>query len=151
MFSKLVGSKSQKFVSLVALLSCTVANAETTAFDPFKYSTLGVWASTPLSLSARVGLAVPLNNESALTVGNEFGLYGNKQFVGYRVILRGHGVAWGGVELAHWKTRSHAWLADSNTDYYGVEAHLLVFRAGLMFPQGEGHHPTLTAGAGFGF
>jgi hypothetical protein len=133
------------------LLSSSAVQAEDSSFDLARYSTLGVWANAPLGVSARIGVAVPVTKESAVTLGNEFGLYGNKQFLGYRMFVSAHSIAWGGVELAHWKTRAHPWLADARTDYYGVEAHMLFFRAGLMFPQGEGHHPTLTGGVGLGF
>ncbi|MBV8634156.1 MAG: hypothetical protein JO002_06675 [Burkholderiaceae bacterium] len=138
-------------IALAAVLASAAAHAADSSFDPFKYSTVGVWAGAPLGVSARLGLAIPVSNESAITAGGEAGLYGSKQFVGYRMFVSAHGVAWGGVELAHWKTRSHPWLADDHTDYYGVEAHMLFFRAGLMFPKGEGHHPTLAGGVGLGF
>lgn len=139
-------------VTITALLSGTAAHAETKLTDALDYTTLGIWAGAPLGVSARLGLAIPVNGkETAVTIGNEFGLYGNKQFVGYRVVMTGHGVGWGEVELARWKTRSHPWLADDHTEYYGVEAQLLVFRAGLMFPKGEGHNPKIALGAGFGF
>ncbi|KQZ44208.1 hypothetical protein [Duganella sp. Root1480D1] len=136
---------------LIFLFSSACAHAEGKEFAPLDYATLGVWANTPLGVSARVGLAIPTGNDSAVTVGNEFGLYGSKQFVGYRVAAKGHGVFWGGVDLARWKTRSNPWLADGHTEYYGVEAQVIIFRAGLMFPKGDGHHPRLSLGAGFGF
>jgi len=136
---------------LAALLSSGAAHAEGSLTDALEYTTLGVWAGAPLGVSARLGLALPLNKETALTVGNEFGLYGNKQFVGARFVYAGHGLAWGAIDVARWKTRSHPWLADANTEYYGLEAQVLVFRAGLMFPNGGGHSPKLTLGAGFSY
>ena len=38
-----------------------------------------------------------------------------------------------------------------SSGYYGVEAQLLVVRAGLMIPKGAGHHPRLALGVGLGF
>lgn len=146
---KKIGNKL--LISLVALLSSACAHAESNAFSPLEYATLGVWANSPLGLSGRVGLAIPTGKKVDITIGNEFGLHGNKQFVGYRAAYVGHGVAWGGIDLARWKTRSHPWLADAHTEYYGVEAQLIVFRAGLMFPKGDGRHPKISLGAGLGF
>lgn len=136
--------------ALLMCLSFDCASAESTTWDPLRYSTLGIWASTPLELSARVGLALPLEKNSAIVAGNEFGLAGNKQFVGWRSVGIGHGVVWGGIDLAHWKTRSSPLLAAPHTDYYGVEAQYTIFRLGLMIPT-EGHSPSLTAGVGFSF
>ncbi|MTW10831.1 hypothetical protein GM658_09460 [Pseudoduganella eburnea] len=143
----------KKFAVTLAALSASFAvHAENNWTNALDYTTLGIWADAPLGVSARVGLAIPIHDkETAVTIGDEIGLHGNKQFVGYRIIAKGHGIAWGGVELARWKTRSHPWLADERTEYYGVEAQLLVVRAGLMFPKGDGHHPKLALGAGFGF
>lgn len=139
-------------VTLAALFASFAAHAETDWVHALDYTTLGIWADAPLGVSARAGLGIPLHDKAtAITIGNEFGLHGNKQFVGYRVIAKVHGIAWGGIELARWKTRSHPWLADDHTEYYGVEGQLLVVRAGLMIPKGDGHHPKLALGAGFGF
>lgn len=138
-------------LALAALLTSAYAHAEGKSFSTFDYATLGVWANSPMGVSARVGLAIPTGKDTAVTIGNEFGLYGSKQFVGYRAAYKGHGVAWGGVDLARWKTRSHPWLADDHTEYYGVEAQIIIFRAGVMFPKGDGHHPKISLGAGFGF
>ncbi|MGW8394172.1 hypothetical protein [Pseudoduganella sp. HUAS MS19] len=138
-------------IALMASLSSAFAHAEGKAFDPLDYTTLGVWANAPLGVSARVGLALPAGDDSAITIGNEFGLRGSKQFVGYRVVAKGHGVAWGSIDLARWKTRANPWLADAYTEYYGIEAQVVIFRAGVMFPKGDGRHPKLSLGAGFGF
>jgi len=139
-------------VTLAALFASFAAHAETNWSDKLDYATLGIWADAPLGVAARLGVAIPYGHkEAAITIGNEFGLYGNKQFVGLRGAGKGHGVFLGGIELARWKTRSHPWLADERTEYYGVEAQLLVVRAGLMFPKGAGHSPKLALGVGFGF
>jgi len=142
---------NQIVVALAALLSSAYAHAEGKEFSPFDYTTLGVWANSPMGASARVGLAIPTGDKVAVTIGNEFGLHGSKQFVGYRAAYVGHGVGWGGIDVAHWKTRSHPWLADDHTEYYGVEAQLIIFRAGLMFPKGDGRHPKLSLGVGLGY
>lgn len=127
------------------------AFAETKSSDPLKYVTVGVWADAPLGLAGRAGLALPLDKESALTVGGEIGTGGNKQFVGWRTLIATHGVAWGGVDIVHWRTNSHAIGADNRQDYYGIEGQLLFFRAGAMFPKGGDGHPTLTLGVGLSF
>jgi hypothetical protein len=140
-------------VTLATLFASFAAHAaETKLSDALDYTTVGIWAGAPLGVSARVGLAIPLQDkETAVTIGEEIGLYGNKQFVGFRGAGKGHGVFWGGIDLARWKTRKHPWLADEHTEYYGVEAQLLVVRAGLMFPKGAGHNPKLALGVGLGF
>lgn len=140
-------------LTALTLLTCQPippAHAEPSTWDILQYATLGVWASTPLKASARVGLAIPLDKDSAIVVGNEFGLAGNKQFVGWRTLMAGHGVAWGGVDIAHWQTRTNPALAHANTDYFGLEAQVLFLRAGLMFPT-EGHGPRITLGTGLSF
>lgn len=153
----LIAMKFKKIQGALALgtcLSCGLfnqAHAEANAFDLLKYATVGVWAEAPLGLAARLGLAVPLNKETAVVAGQEFGLHGDKQFLGLRAMYAGHGVGWGGIELAHWRTRSHPLLADPQTDYYGVEAQIVIFRAGLMFPSGGDHSPTVTLGTGLSF
>lgn len=136
-----------------AALMATAAQAKDSSLidSTLNYTTLGVWASAPLGLSARVGLAVPLDKEAAITFGNEFGLNGNKQFISLRVTYAGHGIGWGGIDLAHWKTRSHPLLADAETDYYGLEVQMLLFRAGIMVPSGEHKHPSLTFGIGLSY
>ncbi len=139
------------FIALLFSTAVTSARAQSSIFDPFKYGTLGVWASTPLGLSGRIGLALPINKEASITFGNEFGQNGNKQFVGLRVMYAGHGIGWGGIELAHWKTRAHPIMADEQTDYYGLEVQLILFRAGFMIPSGTHHQPRITLGAGLSF
>ncbi|WP_028101707.1 hypothetical protein [Pseudoduganella violaceinigra] len=136
---------------LAALLSSGGVHAGGKTSDVLEHMTVGIWAESPLGTSARLGLAVPTGANEAITIGHEFGLYGSKDFVGYRAAATGHGVFFGAIDLARWKTRSHPWLAEEGTVYYGVEAQLLILRAGLMFPKGSDHHPTVTFGLGFGF
>ncbi len=102
---------------LAGLFSANAAQAESAADDVLRYSTLGLWVSTPLGVSARAGLALPISKHNAITLGGEAGLNGSKQFVGLRFIEEGHGVIWGGLDLARWKTRAHPWLAEKDTDY----------------------------------
>lgn len=136
-----------------AALLATAAHAKTSSLldSTLEYTTLGVWASAPLGLSARVGLALPINKDFAVAAGNEFGLNGYKQFVSLRSNYSGHGFGWAELDLAHWKTRSHPLLADANTDFYGVELQLLLFRAGFMVPSGEHKRPSLTFGIGLSY
>lgn len=136
---------------LCATLTSLSAQADSTADDILRYSTLGVWAGAPLGLSARAGLAISLDKETALTVGGEAGLYGSKQFVGLRSVVAAHGVFWGGIDFAHWKTGAHPFIAEPHTDYYGFEIQMAIFRAGLMLPTDDRTGPRLTLGTGFSF
>ena len=49
----------------------------------------------------------------------------------------GHGVGWGGIELAHWRTRSHPCWLTLRPITTAWEAQIVIFRAGLMFPLAE--------------
>lgn len=118
--------------------------------DFLKYSTVGVWAGAPLGLSARLGLALPMDRDWSLTAGAEAGLKGNKFFVGSRYLYAGHGVAWGAIDLAYWKLRANPVLAESHTDYYGVEAQLLIFRLGVMVPTSSSRSDAVKVSLGVG-
>jgi hypothetical protein len=132
------------------------AESDSVAKGFMKHTTVGVWAGAPLGLSGRLGLAVPLDDgKFSVTAGGEVGTQGNKYFVGVRSIYAGHGVAWGGVDLAHWKLKSNPPLARADTDYVGLEAQLYVFRAGVMVPvssrSGGSGSVRVTLGLGLGY
>ncbi|MEY4764628.1 MAG: hypothetical protein RI907_1301 [Pseudomonadota bacterium] len=130
----------------------TAAHADTPISDLLqRHLTVGVWAGAPLGLSGRLGAAWPLDKELSVTAGQEWGTEGKKQFIGFRALYLGHGVGWGGVDLAHWRTKQQPLMASKETDYYGLEAQLLVVRAGVMWPEGQPTRPRLTLGLGISY
>ncbi|MFT3733903.1 MAG: hypothetical protein QM776_02555 [Rhodocyclaceae bacterium] len=115
-----------------------------------RYMTMGVWADTVQGGSIRIGGAFGKywSGESQIVAGAEFGLLANKQFVGVRSSSL-H--AWGGIDLAHWKTRAHTFAARANTHYVGAELQLLIVRAGVMVPVTGKTQPYLTCGLGLSY
>ena len=116
-----------------------------------KYSTVGIWAQTPLGSSARLGVAIPYKNGMSWVAGGEFGTRGSKQFFGVRSDFTPSGYGWGAFELARWQTRKSPLLAEAYTTYYGAELQVAFFRAGFMLPEGGINHPKVTLGVGLSY
>lgn len=111
--------------------------------------TVGVWYSAPLGASVRLGLGFNSDRSSLgredVVAGVELGQQGSKQFVGLRTVTQ---MGWGGIEFAHWKTKSSPVVGSPNAEYVGVEGQLLMFRMGVMVPLENADSPKLTFGIG---
>lgn len=125
-----------------------------------QYSTVGIWAQTPLGSSARLGLAIPYNGYASWVAGGEFGTRGSKQFFGVRSDFKPSrygsnftpsDYAWGTFELARWQIRKSPLFAEAYTTYYGAEVQVAFFRAGVMLPEGGINHPKVTLGVGLSY
>ena len=139
-------------LSLGLSLSCfTPAVWATDIPSALQYTTVGIWADAPLGPAARVGLALPLRNNTAMVAGREMGLRGDKTFIGWRENITPHGYGWGSFELARWSTHDNALLAKDQQIYYGASVQLAFFRGGVMLPTGGMGHPRFSLGLGLSY
>ena len=116
--------------------------------------TVGVWYSSPLGASVRLGLGFKSTEVDSyrgrddLVLGFEVGEQGTKKFIGMRGKSQ---LGWGGVDFAHWKTRSNPLVGSPYAEYLGVELQALIFRMGLMVPTENADSLKLTFGVGLSF